>query len=403
MVPPSGRAAMNALAFVGGLAMVLVTVVSVLFILVLPRRPTGLERLSLVVNRVVRLAFVALSRLARTYEGKDAILAPTAPVALLAQLLFWASSLVIGFALMLTSTAHSFGDALTQALTALFTVGTIHVGGRANTGIDIAAGATWVVIVALQIAYLPSLYSSFSRREGLVTMLESRAGSPAWGPELLARHQLVGITDTLPDLYASWEEWASEVTESHTTYPVLLLFRSPEPWLSWMIGLLAVLDAGAMQMALSPVTAPSQARLCLRMGFTLFNRIGASMGWAIDLDPNPEGPIELEYEEFESAVERLRSYGFPMERSAEEAWPDFQGWRVNYETVAYRLADHLTAPPAPWSGTRRHLRAGVVSPVRPPHRSPGPAAKFHNAPPKVVNPPRERRSRRRGINRGNGA
>ena len=394
---------MNALAFVGGLAMVLVTVVSVLFILVLPRRPTGLERLSLVVNRVVRLAFVALSRLARTYEGKDAILAPTAPVALLAQLLFWASSLVVGFALMLTSTTHSFGDALTQALTALFTVGTIHVGGRANTGIDIAAGATWVVIVALQIAYLPSLYSSFSRREGLVTMLESRAGSPAWGPELLARHQLVGITDTLPDLYASWEEWASEVTESHTTYPVLLLFRSPEPWLSWMIGLLAVLDAGAMQMALSPVTAPSQARLCLRMGFTLFNRIGASMGWAVDLDPNPEGPIALEYEEFESAVERLRSYGFPMERGAEEAWPDFQGWRVNYETVAYRLADHLTAPPAPWSGTRRHLRAGVVSPVRPPHRSPGPAAKFHNARPQVVNPPRERRSRRRGLNQGNGA
>ena len=394
---------MNALAFVVGLTTVLVTVVSVLFILVLPRRPTGLERLSLVVNRIVRLAFVALSRFARTYEGKDAILAPTAPVALLAQLLFWASSLVVGFALMLTSTTHSFGPALTQALTALFTVGTVHVGGRANAGIDIAAGATWVVIVALQIAYLPSLYSSFTRREGLVTMLESRAGSPAWGPELLARHQLVGITDTLPDLYASWEEWASEVTESHTTYPVLLLFRSPEPWLSWMIGLLAVLDAGAMQMALSPVTAPSQARLCLRMGFTLFNRIGASMGWTIDLDPNPEGPIALGYEEFESAVERLRSYGFPMERSAKEAWPDFQGWRVNYESVAYRLADHLTAPPAPWSGTRRHLRAGVVEPVRPPHRSPGKTAKLHNARPEVVNPPRARRSRRRGLNQGNGA
>ena len=92
------------------------------------------------------------------------------------------------------------------------------------------------MIVALQIAYLPALYSSFNRREGLVALLESRAGVPAWGPELLARHQLVGINDTLPELYAGWEVWAADVAESHTTYPVLLLFRSPEPWYSWLLG-----------------------------------------------------------------------------------------------------------------------------------------------------------------------
>ena len=66
----------------------------------------------------------------------------------------------------------------------------------------------------------------------------------------------------------------------------------------------------------------------------------------------------------------LSHVGFPMERTAEEAWPDFRGWRVNYETVAYHLCDHLTAPPAPWSGRRRHLRSGVVAPLRPPQRTP---------------------------------
>ena len=165
-------------------------------------------------------------------KAKTAILAPTAPVALIAQLLFWGASLVLGFALILMPTVHSFSLGLLQALTALFTVGAVHSGGPANTGVDIAVGAIWVVIVALQIAYLPALYGAFSRREGLVSLLESRAGTPAWGPELLARHQLVGITDTLPDLYASWEEWSADVAESHTTYPILLLFRSPEPWFS---------------------------------------------------------------------------------------------------------------------------------------------------------------------------
>jgi len=379
--------------YVVGFLIVVVTIVSVLFILVLPRQPQGLEKLTVIVNKCVHYSFVMLSRLARTYEVKDSILAPTAPVALLAQLAWWAASLVLGFALMLMNTTHSFVHGLTQAVTALFTVGAIHIGGAPNTVLDIGAGATWVVIVALQIAYLPSLYNSFSRRESLVTMLESRAGSPAWGPELLARHQLVGINDALPQLYADWEQWAAEVTESHVTYPVLLLFRSPEPWLNWIIGLLAVLDAGAMQLALCPTTAPSQTRLCLRMGFTLFNRLAGSLGYPVDDDPDPDAPILLTYEEFASAVDKLILVGFPIERSAEEAWPHFRGWRINYESSAYRLADAFTSPLAPWSGTRRNLRAGVVEPKRPPHRAPSAVAKLAAARPEVVNPPRAQQTR----------
>jgi hypothetical protein len=382
-----------AVEYVVGLLIVLVTIVSVVFILVLPRQPQGLEKLTVIVNKSVHYTFLGFARLARSFEAKDSILAPTAPVALIAQLLWWAVCLVLGFALMLMNTTHSFGHGLTQAVTSLFTVGAIHSGGVANTALDIAAGATWVVIVALQIAYLPSLYNSFSRRESLVTMLESRAGSPAWGPELLARHQLVGINDALPQLYADWELWAAEVTESHTTYPVLLLFRSPEPWLNWIIGLLAVLDAGAMQLALTPTTAPSQTRLCIRMGFTLFNRLAASLGYAVEDDPDPDAPILLTYEEFASAVDKLAQVGFPMERSAEEAWPHFRGWRVNYESSAYRLADAFTAPLAPWSGTRRNLRAGVVEPKRPPHRAPATIAKFVGDRPEVVNPPRAQQTR----------
>jgi len=385
-------APMDDFLFVLGMGIVLLTLGEVLFVMVLPRRPAGIERLTLQVNRGVRLVFVALSRLAKTYEGKDALLAPTAPVALVAQLLFWAVSLTVGFALMLQPTVHSLSNGLIQSVTALFTVGAVHVGGRPATAIDIAVGAIWVVIVALQIAYLPALYGAFSRREGLVSLLESRAGIPAWGPELLARHQLVGISDTLPALYAAWEEWAADVAESHTTYPILLLFRSPEPWFSWLIGMLSVLDGAAMHLALAPSTAPSQARLCLRMGFTLVNRVATTLGWPVDPDPNPEGPIELTFEEFERAVLMLESVGFPTERSAEEAWPDFRGWRVNYEQLTYRLADRLTAPPSPWSGPRRHLRSGPVEPMRPPQRRPEGGSSLFNERPEVVIAPRRRGS-----------
>lgn len=395
---------MNALFFVLGLVIVTTTITGTLFVLVLPRQPFGIERLTLLVNRSVRLVFVGLSRLVRSYEKKDAILAPTAPVALLAQIIFWAASLVVGFGLMLIPTTHSVVLGFEQALTALFTVATIHIGGPVNTGLDIWAGATWVIVVALQIAYLPTIYAAFSRREALVAMLESRAGAPAWGPELLARHQLVGITDALPDLYKDWELWAADVAESHSTYPILLLFRSPEPWLSWVLGLLAVLDAAALQLAVSPTTAPTQARLCLRMGFTLTNRIATSLGWVVNFDPKPDEPIQLTYAEFAEAVAMLERSGFRVERSAAEAWPDFHGWRVNYEESMYHLTDRLIAPPAKWSGTRRHLSEVAVEPHRPPHRHPGsnPQATFDE--PLVMNSPwafgaRRRTRRTRGPHR----
>ena len=108
-----------------------------------------------------------------------------------------------------------------------------------------AAGAG-MVLVALQIGYLPALYGAFNRRETLVTLLESRAGAPAWGPELLIRHHLVGMVESLSPLYAEWERWSADVAESHTSYPSLLYMRSPRSRNSWVISLIAVMDAAAL-------------------------------------------------------------------------------------------------------------------------------------------------------------
>jgi hypothetical protein len=81
-----------------------------------------------------------------------------------------------------------------------------------------------------------------------------------------------------------------------------------------------------------------------------------------------------------------------MELTAAEAWPNFRGWRVNYETNAYRLADRVVAPPAPWSGPRTHLRSGPVAPRRPPQRSPGGAVFAYQRPEAEAAPVRKRAS-----------
>ena len=353
-----------------GVVILVVTWSIVVSTLVLPRALTGPGRLTLSINRVTRRFFVAVSRLTRTYEGKDAVLAPIGPVAVLAQLAVWLVLFGIAFVVMLVPYTHDVRDAVEQVGAGLFTLGLARSARFTNDTIVTLAAVSGFIVIALQIAYLPSLYGAFNRRESLIAMLASRAGEPSWGPEILIRHQLVGIVDALPDFYGQWEQWAADFSESHSTYPVLLLFRSPDPWSSWVLALLSVLDAAAMHLALNPTTAPSQARLSLRMGYTALRRISDGIGWEYDPDPMPDAPLQLTAEEFADAVALLHDVGFATERDADAAWPHFRGWRVNYESLGYRWADRVLAPPAPWSGPRTGLREPHVAPRRPPHRSP---------------------------------
>jgi hypothetical protein len=236
--------------------------------------------------------------------------------------------------------------------------------------VDFAAGATGLVVVALQIAYLPTLYGSFNRREILVTMLQSRAGAPAWGPEILVRTQISDLWSETPHFYAEWERWAADVAETHSTYPVLVWFRSPHPLRSWIVGLIAVLDSAALLQSINPSSAPPQTRLALRMGFTSLRYIADVLQIPYDPDPFPDDPIELTYEEFLGGIHRMEEAGVEMDRNPEEAWEHFRGWRVNYESIAYVIADRVTAPPGPWSGPRNHLPGMAFVPQRPIDRRP---------------------------------
>ncbi|HEV3225859.1 MAG TPA: hypothetical protein VGZ52_03470 [Acidimicrobiales bacterium] len=360
----------QALATAAGVAILVFTWMAVIFTIVMPRAQWGPGRLSTMVTRTVRLFFSSLARLTNDYERKDAILAPIGPVAVVFQLLVWLALFGLAFVLMLEPYTHNVWRAMSQVGAALFTLGEARSAGLTNDTIVTIAGATGLVVIGLQIAYLPSLYAAFNRREVLTTMLTSRAGEPAWGPEILIRHQLVGITDALPEFYGSWEQWSAEVSESHVSYPVLLLFRSPDPWGSWVISLLSVLDAAAMHLALQPENAPSQARMCLRMGYVALRRISSSLDWEFDNDPMPDDPLQLTEAEFTAAVALLEDVGFPIERDAAAAWPHFRGWRVNYEDLAYRWANRIVAPVAPWSGPRPGIGGGPIAPVRPSHRTP---------------------------------
>ena len=356
------------IALLAGVVILLGTLISVIRVLIVPRAGSALVTYPM---RVSRSAFRRVARLSPHYTGSDRILAMSEPVALLVLLATWLFLTLVGFTFVDYGVDGSgMAAAFSQAGSSVFTLGFALSHGSGSRAVDFLAAGAGLVLVALQIAYLPTLYGAYNRRETLVTLLGSRAGAPAWGPELLIRHQLVGAVDNLASLFAEWERWAADVAESHTSYASLLFLRSPRSQDSWVVSLIAVLDAAALTVAVNPEQAPIEAKMLIRMGFTCLRHIAEVARLPFDPDPGADDPIHLPQEEFDAAYRRLEDIDYPMSRSAAEAWPQFRGWRVNYESVAYALADAVNAPPARWTGPRTLFPADSLEPVRPVDRQP---------------------------------
>jgi hypothetical protein len=361
------------LAAVVGVFVVVFAGRSLIGTVVVPRRIRS--RLTRAVGAATDTSFHFVADRFHSYEPRDRILAAQAPIQLLLLIVVWLAVFEVGFALLLWPFMGAAGLAGAFALagSSLCTLGYLVPSSGAQRGVADVASFVGLGTVALQIGYLPTLYAAFNRREALVTMLDSRAGVPSWGPELLARTHYglgsgVSAVGELPELFEDWERWSADVSESHATYVALTNFRSPRPLSSWLTAQLAVLDAAALYLSLLP-DAPGavSARLCLRGGFTCLGTIARARGFAIPEEADPDDGITLTYEEFVEAIDRLAGVDFPLQRTSEEAWLDFVGWRINYEPAAYAIARALDAPPALWSGPRRHP-IPTIPPIRPPTR-----------------------------------
>ena len=362
---------MDYLALALGLIVLVVTSVDIVGTLVVPRGVNS--PVSRCVSGCVRGVLIMLCSRIEKYEKRDHVLAWGGPITLMARLIAWVCLLMLGYTLMLfPATSGQVSRAFHEAGSSMFTLGYAPPTNGGSTVIDYVAAYSGLLVIALQIGYLPTLYAAFNRRETEVTMLVSRAGMPAWGPELLIRTRFGipsgDIEPILSELFDRWERWSAEVAESHTTYPTLIWLRSPRGWPHWVIAQLAMLDAAALHLSVTPsAESRLRARLCLRMGFSALRQIAAAMHLQVDDDPDPDAPLAISYEQFAAAVGQMEAVGYPLEISAEQAWPHFRGWRVNYEAAAYAIAYAVDAPPAMWSGPRRWSHS-EVAPFRPHNR-----------------------------------
>ncbi len=387
------------MALVIGIWLFVGTVIAIVNGMLVPRPRRS--RIAHMANHLTNATFRVLAMQRTTFIGRDERLAAAGPTAVLVQLLFFVVSFVLAFGLMMYAVSDlDPSAAVYQSGSTLFTLGFVEPVNPAQVALSFLAAFTGLAVVSILIGYLLTLYSAYTERERGLTALSLSAGEPAWGPELICRANLiVGENVNAHDDLGHWVAWVTSLRTAHTANPVLNQYRSLGSHRSWVIGLLALLDAAALSLTTVDDDRPTPGivrllsegsqTFTLLVGHALF-RAGALEEWqftktrmeqlpsgidigqravvkAMALDAShatnallqgepqrytKEPDAGITREEYDAACAVMLRAGVRLVDDLDTAWAEFQVVRSQYWSSAEKLAKQYYAVQAPWSGMR---------------------------------------------------
>lgn len=305
--------------------------------------------LSRFVARVVGMLFHLLASPKRPYRVRDAILSFYASIVLLTYQALWLVFSIVAFALGFVALGEpSFIHAFEVSGSSLLTLGTASGHGAGQVALGYVEAGLGLTLLALLIAFIPTLYGAFQRREFSVSRLAVRSGLPAtpWG--VLEIAQSVNSYERLDELWSEWEEWFIEIGETHTSLTILNFYRSPSPDQTWIGAAATVLDAAALFNAAVDFPPSPMAGLCIRSGWLTLRRLADYFRIPYPRHLDQSTPISITRDDFDGVLDHLTRSGVPIVANRDAAWSDFVGWRVNYDAIIEALAELLTCPRTDW-------------------------------------------------------
>jgi hypothetical protein len=335
-----------------GATVVGATLLSAVMTVVVPRGvPVRLTRW---VFAFFRRVFGLRARFIDSYEERDRVMALYAPVCLISLPIVWLAITLVGYSGVFWGLeVRPWRAAYSVSGSSLLTLGFAEPSGVARIGLEFSEATLGLILLALLITYLPSMYAAFSRREAQVAMVANFAGQPPSAGELIERFWVLEDIDRLDaELWATWTSWFVEIDETHTSLSALPFFRSPQADRSWITAAGVVLDSGALRVSTLDLPRSPATELCIRSGYLALRNIATFFGIEHDPDPCAEDPISVTRAEYDATCDRLADVGVPLKPDRDQAWRDFVGWRVNYDTVLITLATLVMAPYAPWISDR---------------------------------------------------
>jgi hypothetical protein len=332
--------------FVLGAAVVGRTALSAVRAFLLPR--ASHDRIARFVFRGTRRLFNLFAGPSVPYARRDRYLAYKGPVSLVLLPGTWLLLIAIGYAAMYWAVGVGTPwDAVATSGSTLLTLGFIRPAGHVAELLSFTEAIVGPTLLALLISYLPTIYSAFSRRELLVGMLEVEAGSPPSPVALLMRVDQPEGLSALSDLWADWERWFVELSETHTSLTVLVDYRSQKAERSWVNAAGAILDTAAIVRSALAVPPDRRTDRLLRAGTLALRQIADAFSLPYDPAPAPDAPTSVDQAHFEAALAVLADGGVPLRSDRDGIWCDFIAWRVRYD-VPLRALERLTSAPQTW-------------------------------------------------------
>jgi hypothetical protein len=326
---------------------------------VLPRRVTRHFKLTAWFYRRTWIPWKRIAKSIQTLSRQQSFLGYFGPLSLIMLLAFWAVGLIFGFALLqfgiggheqLGGEPLTFSRIIYQSGQTFFTLGygdilPTSAAARALAVFEAGMGFAFLGVV---IGYIPVVYSSFSRREIQISMLDARAGSPPSAAELLVR--LVGFSENpridqtvLDEILRDWERWSAELLESHISYPVLSFFRSQHSNQSWLGALTTMLDVTSLILMGIDGVHPGQARLT----FAMARHAAVDLAQVVNAHYDALAPERLPDEDFDRLRVTLAAASMQL-RTTDDARQKLAKLRSMYEPYVHSTAVNLMITLPPW-------------------------------------------------------
>jgi hypothetical protein len=355
-----------------GIAIMWMVLLDAFETVVLPRRVTRHFKLTAWFYRRTWIPWRGIARRIKAPSRQQNFLGYFGPLSLILLLFFWAGGLILAFAFIqygiggheqLGSEPITFGRILYQSGETFFTLGYGDIvptsgGARALSVIEAGMGFAFLGVV---IGYIPVVYSSFSRREIQISMLDARAGSPPTAAELLVRlagrSEDPGVSQTvLDEVLREWERWAAELLEAQISYPVLTFFRSQHSNQSWLAALTTMLDVTSLVLTGIEGVHPGQAKLT----FAMARHAAVDLAQVVNAKYVATAQERTTAADLDGLREALGEAGLRL-KNDEYARDKFTKLRSMYEPYAQAMAKTLMLTLPPWKHperTRDNWQAG---------------------------------------------
>ena len=347
------------IAVVFGVAIICSVLLDAFETVVLPRRVTRHFKLTAWFYRRTWIPWRKIAARIKTTSRQQNFLGYFGPLSLILLMAFWATGLIFGFALIqrgiggheqLSGERLTFGKIVYHSGETFFTLGYGDIvptsgGARALSVIEAGMGFAFLGVV---IGYIPVVYSSFSRREIQISMLDARAGSPPSAVELLVRlagrSEDPGVEQTvLDEVLRDWERWAAELLESQISYPVLTFFRSQHSNQSWVAALTTMLDVTSLVLTGIEGLHPGQAKLT----FAMARHAAVDLAQVVNAKHDPNAPDRLPQLEYDTLRESLATAGLRL-KSDDAGREKLAKLRSMYEPYVHSTASNMMLILPPW-------------------------------------------------------